>query len=533
MKKLITHTIAFLALVTMVGTACKKDKKVTPTPTPPVTPTASRSDLTKDSMFLYAKEVYLWNTSLPTYETFNPRSFNSSSTHISNLNAELFAITRYGINAATGRPYEYNKDYPTETKYSYIEDLVASGKLTYVPSSTSSVGLDGKGNDFGISKLAGVKTSTTANIYAVVFKSIFPGSPAALKGLGRGDYFDTINGRNISALTQADVDFINNAFGSANTTLSLSGTKKDKTTFNLTLTKATYTSSPIFKDSVYTVNGKKIGYVAFARFSDNTNSDAALNSVFTKFSNANVTDLVIDLRYNGGGYISTAEHLINLIIPTSANGKMMFAETYNSTLQNGGANILKNQPLKDQDGKIRYSNGKMLTYADVSYTIAGNTTNVSKAGSIANATKAVFITTRGTASASELTINSLKPYMDVKIIGDTTYGKPVGFFPIRIDKFDLYLSSFSTTNSVGAGFYFAGFVPDALKADNYLYDFGDTKEDCLKASLSYITTGVYTNSTPAETVKVNGTSVSTKSISDKNIFNAPSFNGMIATPKMK
>ncbi|MEO5912315.1 MAG: S41 family peptidase [Pelobium sp.] len=541
MKKSISHTIVFFALITIIFTACKKDKKVTPIPEPPVTSTASRSDLTKDSIFLYAKEVYLWNSSLPTYEVFNPRSYNSPSSHINNLNAELFEITRYGINSATGKPYEFNPDDSTDTKYSYIEDLVASGKLTYVPASASSVGLDGKGNDFGIGNLVAVGTNSGKVV--VFFKSIFPSSPAALQGLSRGDYFDTVNGRNISNFTTTglnnDYDFINDALSSTKTTLTLSGTKKDNTKFDVNLTKSIYNSSPILKDSIYTVNGKKIGYLAFARFSDDKNAEAALNTVFAKFSTANVTDLVIDLRYNGGGYVSTAAHLINLIIPASANGKMMFAETYNSTLQKlkkDNNSILKNQPLKDQQGKIQYKGGKMVTYAnylDEPYTVAENTTLVNKEGSVANAIKAVFITTGNTASASELTINSLKPYMDVKIIGETTYGKPVGFFPIRIDKFDVYISSFSTTNALGEGFYFAGFVPDAIKKDDYRYDFGDVKEDCLKAALSYITTGGYTNSSQGQTVKVNGTSVSNKSITEKNIFNAPSFNGMIAIPKMK
>ena len=70
--------------------ACKKDKALPKEVGP--TPTTNRNELTKDSMFLYAKEVYLWNDALPTYAVFNPRSFSKSSDNLSNLNQELFAI---------------------------------------------------------------------------------------------------------------------------------------------------------------------------------------------------------------------------------------------------------------------------------------------------------------------------------------------------------------------------------------------------------------------------------------------------------
>jgi hypothetical protein len=281
------------------------------------------------------------------------------------------------------------------------------------------------------------------------------------------------------------------------------------------------------------VGSKKIGYMAYARFSDSNNSETALTNVFAKFSSGGVTDLVIDLRYNGGGFVSSAEHLINLIAPSSSNGKVMFSETFNDLLQSGKATILKNQPLTDQDGKIQYSNGKMVTYADVSYTVADNTYNIAKEGSVNSISKVVFITTDRTASASELVINSLRPYVDVKTVGATSYGKPVGFFPIRIGKYDVYMSMFSSKNAAGQGDYYAGFTPDASKSDDVTRDFGNPLEISFSSAISYINTGLFTSSTSNQTMSLSGTSSASSSVNVKNIFNPVEFKGMIDRPRKK
>ncbi|MNR19988.1 Peptidase family S41 [compost metagenome] len=104
-----------------------------------------------------------------------------------------------------------------------------------------------------------------------------------------------------------------------------------------------------------TAGSKKIGYLAYARFGalstpptlTTAAGDVELDAAFTQFANAGVTDLIIDFRYNGGGYVYAAEHLTNLIAPSSVRGTM-FTEYYNSTMQSGNAKILSNQPLLDK-----------------------------------------------------------------------------------------------------------------------------------------------------------------------------------------
>ncbi|HET8827773.1 MAG TPA: S41 family peptidase [Pelobium sp.] len=503
--------------------ACKKDK-VTPEDAAP-TPTTNRNELTKDSIFLYAKEVYLWNEALPTYNTFKPRTeFNESSDNLTNLNAELFALTRYGINSLTGLPYEFNMEYPDETKYSFIEDLVAEGKLAFAKNSQSNVDFNGEGNDLGFS----LALIGTRDNYKVYFRFTSPGSPASLAGLSRGDYINKINGRNIGTNFDTEENFINDAINKD--AITIGGKKKDGTDFNASLVKTKYTSSPIFKDTVLLEGTKKIGYLAYARFTDDDNSDLPLTNVFNKFTSAGVTDLVIDLRYNPGGYVTTAEHLINLIAPRSLNGKTMFKQTYNATMQAGKATILKNQPLRDQQGELVYRNGRLVTYADESFKESDNQTFFNKEGNLDNISKVVFIITESTASSSELVINSLKPHITVKTVGTTSYGKPVGFFPIRIDKYDLYLSSFSTTNSNGDGNYFAGIIPDAEKGDDVTRGFGDPDEDSLEAAIAYLVSGNFTSSSSSR--KVNSTKSDTKSNNVLKVYEPAVLKGMIGTPKV-
>ncbi len=508
----------------LVISACKKDKMSVENATQ--TTTTERNELTKDSIFLYAKQVYLWNEALPTYDVFNPRDkFNSFSDHLDNLNAELFALTRYGINAATGKPYEYNLEDPSDTKYSFIENLVADGQLALRKSDKSSVDFNGEGDDFGFS----VSLTGSYQEFYTYLRFVSPGSPAALSGLGRGALITAINGRVLGTRYSDELEtFLNAALNG--TTITLAGTKINRDSFNVTLNKTKYNSSPIFKDTVLVNGTKKIGYLAFARFTDDENSELPLNNVFSEFATAGVTDLVIDLRYNPGGYVNTAEHLMNLIAPTSLNGKTMFEQTYNATMQAGKATILKNQPLRNQQGELVYSNGRLLTYADESFKKSDNKTVFSKEGSLNNINKVVFIITESTASSSELVINSLKPHITVKTVGSTSYGKPVGFFPIRIDKYDLYLSSFSTTNSNNEGDYFAGITPDAVSDDDVSLDFGNPNEASIATAIAYLVNGNFTTRTSSKTVN------STAEVKSKNIlkvFEPEVLKGMIGTPKVR
>jgi len=518
----------FPVLITVLTfSSCKKDS-IEETPSEEdnnQTPAnGTRAELTKDSIYLYAKEVYYWNDALPSYEAFNPRKYTRFTDELDNYYDELFDITQLKINPATGKPYEFvssSADYP---KYSYITDAESNNPPTTASVPTvSQVTLEGVGTDFGLA-LSAVGSQTSYQIY---IRYVSPGSPADKASLKRGDILTQIGDTRLGTNLSADQGTVDREFDKP--TIRLTGKKNNGTPFTRSLTKMTYFSSPVYKDTVFTSGGKKIGYLAFARFSNPSNATGPLNTAFSKFAADGVQDLVIDLRYNGGGYVSTAEFLANLIAPSTVNGKVMFTEYYNQTMQAGKATILKNQPLLDANNHVQYSNGKLVTYYDVDYSVAGNTYNFQKQGALNSVKNVVFIVTENTASASELVINVLKPYVNVKLVGSTSYGKPVGFFPITIEKYDVYYSMFESKNARGEGGYYQGFTPDSPSADDVTKDFGNPQEASLAAAVRYLTTGSLTASAPVST-KIMGRSVTLSTSTIKEVSKDDSFKGMVESP---
>lgn len=541
---------AALCCIAVAGASCKKSNtEITPEVTGGTTrvpATGTREQLTQDSIFLYAKDVYLWNTSLTEYSVFNPRKYAATLT---GFDQELYDLTQYSpVNSATNRPYEYPlnaSEVGLYAKYSYIDDISQHNVLAALKGEKSSVDLEGVGNDLGIK--IGAYGPSNSEAYTIYIQAVFQGSPADVKKLTRGCMISTINGVPYGANFTNEQVAVNAALNASSVTLG--GMLKDGITpFNVTLSKTTYSSSPIYNTQVLDVSGVKVGYLAYARFSSMANSKNVFDAAFAAFAAQNVTKLVIDLRYNGGGYVTTAEYLINLIAPAGLDGRVMFKERYNAKMQNGTASIMKNQPLFNEDGTFQKdNNGRVLSYDDLAddyFSEAKQITNISKKGSLNGVTDVVFIVTRNTASASELVINSLKPYVNVKIVGTKSYGKPVGFFPITINYkldantkketgYDVYYSMFQTTNALGSGDYFDGFTPDlSLSSDDATHDFGDVKENNLAKALTLLVPTAPTAT--ASTMSIQGSRISTSAVSVKSTVGGNEFNGMIAEkPRLK
>jgi carboxyl-terminal processing protease len=466
----------FLYLTFVLGlffTACSK--KHNPGP-------ATALDKIKDSVFLYAKEDYLWYNALPSYETFNPRSFTGAD-DITALTNEVNALSQYAINPNSNpsRPYEYYSDNPGEAKYSFIDNGTVSSEL------------NGVHGDFGFAPFYNTVTDLRV-------KYVYPGSPADLAHIKRGYQITSINGNtNLNYDggnygNGTNLKFVINAYSNSNT-ISMTLKRPDGTTLTVTnMNVSAYTVNPILKDTVFDQgSGHKVGYIVFNSFTSDANAHQPLLTAFNNFSAAGITDLVVDLRYNGGGYVSTAELIDNLIAPTSKQNTLMYTTYYNDILTNGREVLLKNQWRKDP------TTGQDYNYGQFSYAVADNAVKFSQVpgANPLNITRVFFIVTGSTASASELTINNLRPVMDVQFIGEPSYGKPVGFFDIDINKYQLYIPEFYTQNSSGQGGYYDGFKPGTSdypgKADydDVTKDFGDPTEGLLAHALTYVTTGTY------------------------------------------
>jgi C-terminal processing protease CtpA/Prc len=279
-------------------------------------------------------------------------------------------------------------------------------------------------------------------------------SPAGLAGVHRGWRITSINGN--TNITTGNATFIvQNIYQSNNAKITF--LKPDNSTVTMDLSASNYNDQPVIIDTVYSINSKKIGYLAFNSFlGDTTEIFNQYSRIFGKFAAANVNDVIIDLRYNGGGYVSVQEKMADWLAPQSANGQVMMEQQFNNK-----------------------------------YTQYNSEDRFSKLGNL-NLNRVFFIVSSSTASASELLINNLKPYMDVFLVGPSkTYGKPVGFFPIPVGDWYIFPVSFRTTNKNGEGNYFNGIPVNSQVADGLDKDWGDIQESSLHSAISYITSGTF------------------------------------------
>jgi len=455
----------FTAILAVSFVSCKKEMGDT-NPTPPVVDSSgnkqlSDADSLKYFMYRIMQEsfvdggrdstydlpLYYWYTKVP---KLNPFSSDYDSADVL-----LNKMKTYAINPATGKPFD---------KYSFLDHGQVAGEIQ-----------QGVSGDLGM-EIAFARDKNN-NIFLYV-RYADKNSPAGKVGVTRGWEITSINGANTTydGSNGTNVNRIVNAvYYDPQATFTFK--RPDGTSFTTTLAKANYQLNPVLFDSIYTVAGKKVGYFVFNSFSSVFNNGAPtltkqeIDKVFSKFEAANISSLIVDLRYNGGGSVGTAEYLDSLIAPASVKGKEMYHYLYNDKLTANMANI-------GLDDKVFFPGGGSL-----------NLTNV------------FFIGTGNTASASELTLNNLKPYMTVKLVGDTTYGKPVGFFSIHITMFDknkkekdladLYSINFETRNAKNEGGYFTGLIPDAIASDYVNVPWGNPADDHLIKIFKYISSGSF------------------------------------------
>ena len=270
---------------------------------------------------------------------------------------------------------------------------------------------------------------------------------------------------------------VNAVYYSNSTTFNLK--KHDGTFVTKTIAAATYSMILFTFDSVYTFGARKVGYLVFSSFIDISKIKTELDTKFANFATQGVTDLVIDLRYNGGGSVGTSEYMSNLIAPNTVgidSTKTMYTYDFNSLVKSSTYSALtKGYKLPPPDQAYSYGD----LFDSFNYF---KTTSFKKKGSV-NVQNVVFIVTKSTASASELLINNLKPYMNVTLIGKTTYGKPVGFIGIPVGGYDMYAISFRTINANGQGDYYNGMIPVVDLYEDYTHDFGQLTEVYLNQAL--------------------------------------------------
>lgn len=455
-------------------------KRANMTPINPITKTV---DL-RDTLANYALESYYWNSLIPS--SFNPHSYSAVDTFFS----ETQAIKSYSANDP-GTRTNLDRFSFVLTENDYQTEFVQGSSLGY-------------GMYFRFDP---------SGIYRVRY--VAHASQAYAQGVRRGWEIDSVNGI-VPVNSSAFLVQVGNALGKSSVVFSFRDPNGAKHT--ITLNSATILDDEVVTTKVLDTGGKKIGYLVYNTFlpkSGPKDLHPGLDTAFAGLAARNITDLVIDLRYNGGGYVQVAEEMDNALIPASYQGKLMFTETFNKLLSgyNTSTFINKNKST--------------------------NPTNL-------NPNSVTFIVSEGTASASELTINNLFPFFpSVKIIGvskgravsQKTAGKPFGFFnysfPSSSPQYEAFLINDETKNSLGQDNYTSGFTPDIQVNDGVAYDWGDLRENGYAEAVHYLVSGSLSDSYPFNTLSTSKPNNSGYIILDDNGLPGRKISGQFHSQSLK
>lgn len=352
----------------------------------------------------------------------------------------------------------------------YIDALTATARsqrkdryFTYLTSIKGEDAYYQSGSSAGF----GIRLSTDNTARRVYVSEAFEGAPALAAGIDRGAEIVAIgtseaNLRNVSDIIAAQGSAgVTDALG-ANT----AGTARVLTitdsggTRNVSVTKADYSLDPVstrYGAQVIVDDGRKVGYINLRTFI--STADAALRSAFATFRAQGITEIVVDLRYNGGGLLSTAELMSDLLGAARASSEVVDYVTYRSE--------------KSSNNTTRFFTAQPEAVA---------------------ATRIAFIGTGGTASASELVINTFIPYLHASagLIGTNTYGKPVGQIALDRDQCDdrLRVIAFALQNSARQGAYYDGLAQtveaSCQAGDDLTRQMGDPQERSTRQALDYL-----------------------------------------------
>lgn len=416
--------------------------------------------LLMDSTYYFSLAYSLWNTDLPQPRVIsgNKLDLRRFTRNYSNAEEVLDALVKY-------MPLD---------RFSFID---RQGQVS------DEIG-QGLHRDIGVSPQFMFLGSSSSEV-GLFIRLVQKNSPAEHVGLNRGLQIVAVDGTGISftansnGQVQGDLVAYNKIMSGDIRSLGVRNWETGQVYAVDIPNTGSYIIDPFVAKDVFTVQGKRVGYLAYDSFVSVRDPITGLPTRYYEamkdaFSDLGIIhELIIDFRYNGGGAGNAAELMTNIIAPSSANGQMMYKYVINNILSEAG---FDNEDLPNAPFVPEYINKSGLPNLNLS--------------------RVYFLVTERTASASEMVINCLKPYVDVKIIsaGEGTYGKPVGSFQQTVlnGYADLYITSFKTVNKNGEGDYFNGIEAHRKNIRDELdKQLGDPQENLLRQALHHIETDNY------------------------------------------
>jgi C-terminal processing protease CtpA/Prc len=296
---------------------------------------------------------------------------------------------------------------------------------------------------------------------------VYPDTPAAAAGLKRGDRILSAGGRTVTdwwLAGEIDQTFGPPKIGYETTTVYQ---RRNAEPVEAAMTKGAVTIPTVSATQVYEVDGIRVGYVFFRNFVEP--SVAALDEAFAQLGRAGVRELVLDMRYNGGGLVSVAQHLASLIGGARTSGLVLGEPSYSDK------NTFRNRPIRFEEKAHALTLDRLFV-----------------------------ITSRATASASELIINGLRPHLPVVLVGDRTYGKPVGQDVFNFCDKSVFPVTFVIRNANGEADYFDGIPATCPAADDLSRQLGDSEEPSLAEALRFVRTGACSPSVAPSSLRARG-----------------------------
>jgi carboxyl-terminal processing protease len=287
----------------------------------------------------------------------------------------------------------------------------------------------------------------------VVVATVDAGSPADEAGLERGQVIQTIGGFATAQIDEEERwgDIYGEAEPGVTVELQVEAQGGEVRSVSLIKDWVSLDTVPVSK--VLEVEGRPVGYVAFSTFVDT--STAALDTAFAELRRAGVREVVVDLRYNGGGLVIVARHFMHLLVGAVAEGRIAYRVRYNDAFAD------------ENDDRELMRLAQTLPAVD----------------------HVVFITTGSTLSASELLINAVAAHVPVSIVGDTTGGKPVGSRHFDFCDQVAVPVTFHLLNADDRGDYFDGLSATCAAPDDLTRALGDPDEVSLATALHRLATG--------------------------------------------